>query len=624
MNNDINGSEYERLIREGYTEHPIDVSFDELGRMELFDSPLAENREDKGVTVTDSTGLSMRTSSIMMGYNKQSITLENGTYVSWEEVEQLLNEVLNNTEEEVIYFSKDTGKRVEPSEIVTEIFELSTSKTYLSLWPTDKITNQQAMQMGVHDPEKGNFPKGVAMLGNDGFQLENGEYVSKVEIVQALQNYVMLKGPELVPPVVPPLTPEIPPIGPEDPVIPTIDPIKTDAMINEPVQEETHRVINDFVRKYSWIPLAVALTSEVIAGFGKTDKIVQEQVLRDLTNLRYKAAQVEKIDETFETSKDVFNRMFEGVTTGEEIEIDQSVDYYESSDHKYGGADKKGVVGEDLDFGKYEIDGFSILENGKIRDVDFDKGEDLYDKLEEVSRQTGTPIEQLEPMMHLKKSGGYDAGWVKGEGLFTDDEKKPQLKDVEVILDESNKYDGTIEDFKGDTITINNGKEDITINVKDQDGNFIKSGDIVVGSDGQQYQMTDFEVTQEEVIDFEDVKTGTKVNWSLKNITLEEHLAAVAIALVGTALSARKKKDMVDMTESQIEELIVNKKKEFIDAKGEYEGNSEFKKATETLVGKQIVPPMTAQQILKDELIAQEITVQEIRNLGEESGGKRR
>jgi len=627
-------NDYEELLKQGYTEEEIQLMLDNVSRMTISGEPLGQGRDDRGVVVTDSAGVSRKTSSVMMGYNKEGIQLENGDYVSWEETEQVLKETLETVEEDVVYVCKKTGKVVEPAQIVETIFEETMKQSYFTQAPTDKITNQDASQVALHADGQ-TYPKGVEMLGNDKLQLPSGEYVSKFEITRALQDFVMLKEPEIVPfiPIsgIDPIQPHTP-VGSEfttgnesrgmPPLIPTV-PEQVTSNTTEPSKTEKHRVIERIKKAISVVPLLVAVAAEVLAGFGQKDVIDTQELIRKAQSLSYETSQVQSIDTRYETEEEVAKRNYEGITTGDTIYVDSAIPYYESSDYQYGGANRMGVVGTDLGYGDYELEGFSILDEGQIRRVEFNPGESLYSTMNAVTQETGKTIEELEPMVHMVKVGETDAGWISADDLISSKDKTPQIKDVNVVLNQNATYKGTIEDFQGDTITINNGKEDVTLKVKKDDGTFIEGGDIVMGSDGAQYQMTDLQVEQTDIIDIEEVKTGTKVNWSFKNITLEEHLAAAGIAVVGTAASIRRKKEMVEMTDEEINTLIEEKRKDFQKSKGEYEGYSEFKKATETLVGKQLVPPMTPQSTLREELIDQNITVEDIRNLGE-SGGKRR
>jgi len=630
----MNRSEYEELIEKGYTEEEIKVSLDDVSRMEISDSPLGPGREDRGVTVRDAEGIEKKTSSIMMGYNKQGIVLENGQYVSWEEVELAINETLSNNKENTVCICKKNGKRIEPAAIVEDILERSIEKTYLTRETSDKISNQQAAEVSIHEGEK-EYPKGIEMLGNNGIQLPDGKYVSRQEIELALQDYIILTGPEpvITPPVEPVISPIEPVISPVQPVIPPMEPIQpTDEVIpqkEEPKEEikpsrknEVFKVIKRIYHEMSWVPLAVGIIAEVIAGFGKEDVISKQEIMRKATALGYDTSVVESIDTKIETAEETVERLFGDVEVGGKVYVPEGVEYYSSSDHKYGGTNRRGVIGEgSRQAGEYNVDGFSILKDGRIHEVEWNKGEDLVSVLQEISKETNTPIEDLIPMVHI---GGPVAGWLDVYDLFNEKEKEPQVTDRTVILDETNTYEGVIEDFTGDTITINNGKEDVTLKVKKDDGSFVQDGDIIIGSDGQQYEMTDIEVNEMDVIDVEEVVTGSKINWSIKNITLEETLAIAGLTAAAMYVSKKiPRKEMVEMTEAQINSLIAQEEKEFIDVKGEYEGISAFNKATQTLVGKQFTPPMTASESLRNELIRQNITVENINDMSNNvTGGK--
>jgi len=295
----MNRSEYEELIEKGYTEEEIKVSLDDVSRMEISDSPLGPGREDRGVTVRDAEGIEKKTSSIMMGYNKQGIVLENGQYVSWEEVELAINETLSNNKENTVCICKKNGKRIEPAAIVEDILERSIEKTYLTRETSDKISNQQAAEVSIHEGEK-EYPKGIEMLGNNGIQLPDGKYVSRQEIELALQDYIILTGPEpvITPPVEPVISPIEPVISPVQPVIPPMEPIQpTDEVIpqkEEPKEEikpsrknEVFKVIKRIYHEMSWVPLAVGIIAEVIAGFGKEDVISKQEIMRKATALGY-------------------------------------------------------------------------------------------------------------------------------------------------------------------------------------------------------------------------------------------------------------------------------------------------------------------------------------------------
>lgn len=627
----MNNNDYEELKRKGYTEEEIQVYLDDVSKLEISDNPRGERRDDRTVSAVDSAGVSQRICPIIMGFNKQGITLENGEYLSWEEVEQTLQSTLNNVEEEVTYVSKNEGKVVDPAVIVTDIFKRSTEKTYLTQIPVPDIANQEAVQMIIHDEKKGEFPKGVSFLGKDGLQLPSGAYVSRTEIETALKDYAIMKEPEPIitpPKEETPIIPIPPVIGEDEPIVTPPeqekDPIEKDPEKETTKENEVFRVIKRYFYKTSLIPLIVGVAAQILSGFGRTDIIQQQEYLRKADRLKYGIQQILEEKDILETPEEVAKRMFEDIDTGQKVDVDKGVPYYSSSDHEYGGSNKKGVFGEGLrEQGDYNVDGFSILKDGKIHEVEWNENINLYETLEKISKETNTPIDELIPMLHV---GGPVSGWVDARDLFTENEKEQQKTDKIIILDEEEKYSDVIEDFKGDTIVIDKDGESVELKIRKDDGSLVEAGDIVVGSDGQNYQMTDFKLETVDVIDTEEVKVGTKINWSVKNMSLKETLAIAAATAALTYLSSKKKrKEMVDVDEAYIDRLAEDALKRYEDAKGTYEGQSAFKVATETLTKKQIIQPQTAQEMLKQELIDQNISIEQINNMGENStGGMRR
>ena len=91
----MNKSDYESLKELGYTEEEIKAALEGISKISVFSSPLSESRDDKGVKVSPNGGEEKRTSNIMMGYNKDGITLDNGDYLELDEVIKAIEESLS-------------------------------------------------------------------------------------------------------------------------------------------------------------------------------------------------------------------------------------------------------------------------------------------------------------------------------------------------------------------------------------------------------------------------------------------------------------------------------------------------------------------------------------------------
>lgn len=571
-----------------YTEETLSISTEGLSRLKLSSEPFGKGRDDRGVVVTSSDGLTKKISSIMMGYNKDKIELENGDYVSWEEFEQALTTELNKNGENVTIISKKTGKQVSTAEMVEEIFKGVASKSsYITHESTDKISNQSAASVTIHSGEN-EYKKGIAMFGKDGLKLPNGEYLSEQEIMTAMEDYVKRTT----------LDPKVP--------------------VDEPKKEEKHTVIRRIVNRYPALFPLLTATAILISGFGNEAIIEQRMNTRYEQDLDYGVSQTQQID-TYENEGQVKQRIYSGIEIGKDMFVPHGTYYYGSSDYEYGGSNKHGIIGVTTNRpeGRYNIDYFSILSDGKIIEVEREKGVDLYDTLEKTFEKTGKTLEDVEIKLHI---GGPVSGWLDVTDVVLKDEFEPKLIDSKIVLDEEHTYSDTIENFSGDTITVNDGEKDIVINVKDEDGNFIKPGTTVVGSDGKEYQFTELEVEKEEIVDIEEVQTGTKVNWKLSNIDKKEQLAIAAIAVAEVLLLAnKKKKEYVEMTDSQIAKKIED---EYDESKRKFGTTSEFTKAAEAITKKHVTKDITPQKLLSDALKEQKITVEQIENISE--GGKRR
>lgn len=215
----MNGeNEYERLKKLGYTEEQIEVVLGPISKLELNDSPMGPGRQDKSVNVTDSNGNTMRTGNIMLGHNKEGIPLTNGEYVSLEELKEAVSQYVSEHQEKRKIVCKKTGKSVDVSTMSDAIAKALAEEAQIHLQgPSMKVTNQDTMSYALgKDRKKG----GLFMLGNHGFKLSTGEYVTVEEFRKAMESYVYMKKEKeetVVPPLV--LPPEKTHRGPENVVI---------------------------------------------------------------------------------------------------------------------------------------------------------------------------------------------------------------------------------------------------------------------------------------------------------------------------------------------------------------------------------------------------------------------
>ena len=581
-------SDIEKLIKQGYSIEEIRVALNGLSTIALSPQEkeaLGEGRDDRTVHITPQNGEEKKTSSIMMGYNKQGIELENGEYVNFDEVSEAINKELQTDEPNVVYVSKKTGKKIAKPEVIEELFkDVIAVSNGLKISEDNSIQNQNTARIAIEEYAKNKeHNKGVMMFGNEGIELPNGDYVLISEIESALENYVRMTPSEII---------EID------------EPTKGQDPKQKPKKEEKYRVIDRIKKKMTIIPIIIAIAGTLATGFKMEPTFTTEVVQNDRTEAIYmvdelhEKSEQELIDEAVERIQDI--------KTGDKIQTEEGLEYHESSTYKYGGANKSAEFGGKYrEAGEYNVDYISILNDGKIVQVKYNEGESLGENLKETADRLGVSISDLESYIHI---GGPVSGWVSTDDLVKFQVDK-SLEDKNVILETNKNIKVENKDFNGSTISIKENGTNVDLKVVDANGNLLKPGSIITGSNGVQYRIQDYNLEQKLDKEEKQVQTGEHLTWSIHNISSEVALLSGAASLIATKLSERDDKKMVTLTESKINELVGN-------ARQKFEHESEFQKAVDSLVSKRIKPEIAEKANLKDALIDKQITVEDIENLG--------
>lgn len=581
-------SDIEKLIKQGYSIEEIRVALNGLSTIALSPQEkeaLGEGRDDRTVHITPQNGEEKKTSSIMMGYNKQGIELENGEYVNFDEVSEAINKELQTDEPNVVYVSKKTGKKIAKLEVIEELFkDVIAVSNGLKISEDNSIQNQNTARIAIEEYAKNKeHNKGVMMFGNEGIELPNGDYVLISEIESALENYVRMTPSEII---------EID------------EPTKGQDPKQKPKKEEKYRVIDRIKKKMTIIPIVIAIAGTLATGFKMEPTFTTEVVQNDRTEAIYmvdelhEKSEQELIDEAVERIQDI--------KTGDKIQTEEGLEYHESSTYKYGGANKSAEFGGKYrEAGEYNVDYISILNDGKIVQVKYNEGESLGENLKETADRLGVSISDLESYIHI---GGPVSGWVSTDDLVKFQVDK-SLEDKNVILETNKNIKVENKDFNGSTISIKENGTNVDLKVVDANGNLLRPGSIITGSNGVQYRIQDYNLEQKLDKEEKQVQTGEHLTWSIHNISSEVALLSGAASLIATKLSERDDKKMVTLTESKINELVGN-------ARQKFEHESEFQKAVDSLVSKKIKPEIAEKANLKDALIDKQITVEDIENLG--------
>lgn len=569
-------SDYEKLKKEGYTEEQINVMLQDVNKVKLGSSPMGLNRDDRSVHIENANGINMRTSNVMMGYNNKNLSLANGDYVNEDEIARSLQKELSSSSENKVVICKKTGKKCDVSELINKIIDISKKESTLSIGSSNpKINNQKTSEIGIkpknyHDVIK----KGYLMLGNKGVQLSSGEYIQMSEITKALEDYVYLISPEKDPASSTITSSETTPISQTElHSITSLQPsIPSNIIPNKTV--EKHRVVKRRKNNSKVWPIILAALLTAMLGFKYNQKSVTIHEIEDISNLNYTAYGISE-EMILENEDEILQRVMSDIKTGDTTEMEAGVKYYKSSDYQYGGDSTHGTFGSTIrPEGTYTIDYISIINNGKIDHVVYEQGKNLGNVIEEYCKNNNTDISKLDIKIHI---GGPVSGWVDLKDVLNKDDLKPQIKETKSVLDKQ--YSGEINNFSGQFLTINVNGKSVSLNIMDQNGNLLKEGSVVVGSDGQEYKLTKLNISDFKKLNSYKKYLGKELNWSVQNINQELALLLAASGIVGTYLvNIKKKEDYSKLDEETL--------RAFLDAKERYKKQSIFKKIEIALDGK--------------------------------------
>lgn len=508
-------SEYERLKREGYTEEEINVILDDISKINISSAPMSAGRDDRSVRVSDSSGRDMKTSSIMMGYNKDGVQLGNGEFINFAEVEHAMRQAVfpNDENRKVIY--KVTGKVVSVDEMVSLVFNVLKEKEQIILGgKSDKITNQQTAKFSIKGADSDKvYDKGVFMLGNDDLQLANGVYIKAEELEKALADYVVIKPSEL--------------------------PFVKDT---EKSRKNDNNEINEKKKCVKMERVKVKIAPLILAGTMFLASVAPGLVVKDYKDsVKSVGIVAEQIDETIEKSVDF--------TTGQKVIVDEGVEYHRTSDWQYRGNDVSASFGNDeRAAGTYTLDYFSVIHNGNIIKVECKEGQNLSDMIDKVCAENNIEPSELDIKFHI---GGPVSGWVSMDDIAQDN----QIVQKNIVVE--NEYHAYQNNFDG-YVNVQTDDGLVKLNLLDENGNLISPGSVVKGSDGNEYRISNINQKYEAVTGIDRVleKFDKSIEVDFHGINKELALASAGMALGLTAFTRRKEKKEAVVTEEEYAELL--------------------------------------------------------------------
>ena len=572
-------NEYEKLVRNGYIEEgTLIVHVDDITKMNLASEEVKPEdakqmvRQDKSVVVIDKNGRMQKVSSLMFGYNKDEVKLADGSFVNASELETAMKEAISRLDKGSYVIDKK-GKFLN-SEDLLKVVEQTAGKIEIKE-RVNSITNQDSRYWSVKGAESNKeHKKGVVFLGNKGIQLNSGSYVSLEEFKKALNDYVVMK----------------PKKKEETPV--------NKLQNNNPL---VVRVVKKYKNQLSAILALLAALTVLASGFRLKDNLKNIDVPSELESqivqlieqeqLNYKVNGIET-NYTYESIKEAQKRIASNYKIGDEVRLDEGDKLYSNSLLE----GKQAIIGKGIrQPGNYQISGVSIVCNGKIyaSNVDLnikDPGFDIGNFINETCKKYNLDLNDIEIRLHIGNNSNFTrTGWIDISKLIKEDKIDQQI--ISETTSIASTYDGIVNNFSGSNITINTLNGPVSIPVVDNNGNLLKSGTIVVGSDGQEYQVANLQIMTTQVEESKNVsmstvsesqeKTGKTLSWSIKDCNLALGIAPL-VGAVAYASALKKKNEKTEATpqfyEFANEEEYQQFRREFIEAKKQYEKKSNFKK----------------------------------------------
>lgn len=551
-------NEFEKLISEGYTiDGSLALDVNDLTQLNVkTESINSTPREDKTVTVEGD--ITKRVSSMMFGYNKSQIILKDGNYVNADDLTAAIETAVTTVDSGKVIINTKGEKLTEEQikkliKIVNETAGLITIKG-----KNPNITNQDARNWGVISADGREKNKGALFLGNSGIILKDGKYVNLDEILTAINDYVIMSGPESI--VIPPIIPEN-----EEKIIDDIPKEPSPILSEVPIHKEepkitsmSGKVIEDqkqkvkttvrITRKYKnkagiWLA-TLALSVGLLSSVKVADKTVN--ITQPLTqhSISYEMVDLEQQEEGI---RKIIGNEIKNIEMGGMVEVKDGDILYETSllNEKDSKTIGKEFSKENKGAGFYRITGFSLLsEDGKIITYieDF-KGELSAPKLGEYVNQVcsnkNIDINTVKSVVHLGNSrDNTRLGWIDVTKLINRNDISDDM--IQSIAMEGCIYKNTIDNFTGDTVTLDNGS---TIIIKDANGNLLSPGSSVIGSDGKEYVVNNLHLVSQTMNATTQIVDGKKLTFEIKDPALGLASLPLIAAFASTIATKKKNKE---------------------------------------------------------------------------------
>lgn len=246
----------------------------------------------------------------------------------------------------------------------------------------------------------------------------------------------------------------------------------------------------------------------------------------------------------------------DNICFSDKIELPNGLNYYESSDHDFGGENSLKHIGDsDLPEDYYTIEGISIIipneDSYNVCPVVWDNESTIGDAVDSYLKNNNLEKQNVNLRIHFSDPV---SGWVNYSDLV-------KYKDI-VVIEDDLKTKETItnksheENFDGKISFKENG-EDVTINVIDEEGALLSKGDMVIGSNKKIYSIDSLNVLnvkkmEENTLEYIDDQL---LCWSVKDIALPSSMIIMGATLLGMGASLKKRKDETSIDDYNFSEI---------------------------------------------------------------------
>lgn len=590
-------NEYEQLLKQGYIESgTLVVHVDDLTKMNLSPQSLSQStngeRQDKSVVIVDKQGRFKKVSSLMMGYDKERVQLGDGSFVNSEELKEALSKAVSSLDSGTIIVDRK-GKFLDPESLLLTA-KKAAGKIIIGN-KSAKITNQDSRQWSVEGPNSDKtYGKGVVFLGNKGLDLKSGDYVSADEFLKALNDYIVMVPQK----------------------------IQTPTETEKKEEGKYIRVTKKYKNKLSRWLIILAATLTFTSGLKYTQKyeksevpqIPQEAIVEMLEKeqINYMVSELEQVP-VYETTEESIKRIILDYKIGDMVETRDGDTLHYNSLLNGGSL----TIGSGRKAGYYPISGISIVKDGKllnwIEDYSIENpGKSLSDLVEETCKKYGLTYNDLEIRVHLGDSkNSTRMGWIDISDLIRSDQISKQI--IDTNIKKASTYQGIVENFSNGQLTFNTLSGCVTINIKDNNGNLIKPGTTVIGSDGKEYIIESLEeksIQNEQSNNLTNNATTSQketnskqLTWSIRDCNLAVGLTPLVGALAASLANKKKNEEAKanpELFEFSSDREYTKFKKDFEEAKRKYEEHSGFKKMIERVFYRketQILQNLNSEQV---------------------------